>query len=68
MHRITRNARLLAAVVLGAALVPLVAQVGLAPAVSLVAAAAGVLVIGVLSEPFIRAATGAANAAYTIVK
>jgi NADH-quinone oxidoreductase subunit N len=43
-------------------------QVGIAPAVSLAAAAIGVLVIGVLSEPFIRAATGAANAAYTIVR
>lgn len=43
-------------------------QVGLAPAVSLTAAAIGVLVIGVLSEPFIRAALGAANAAYTIVR
>jgi NADH-quinone oxidoreductase subunit N len=43
-------------------------QVGLAPAVSLAAAAIGVLVIGILSDPFIRAATGAANAAYTIVK
>jgi NADH:ubiquinone oxidoreductase subunit 2 (subunit N) len=43
-------------------------HVGIAPAVSLAAAAIGVLVIGVLSEPFIRAATGAANAAYTIVK
>ena len=40
-------------------------QVPMAPAVSLAAAAIGVLVIGLLSEPFIRAATGAAN---TIVK
>ena len=37
----------------------------MAPAVSLAAAAIGVLVIGLLSEPFIRAATGAAN---TIVR
>jgi NADH-quinone oxidoreductase subunit N len=43
-------------------------HVGLAPAVSLAAAAAGVLVLGIFAEPFIRAATGAANAAYTIVK
>jgi NADH-quinone oxidoreductase subunit N len=43
-------------------------QVGLAPTVSLVAAAAGVLVIGIFSEPLIQAAVGAANAAYTIVK
>jgi len=43
-------------------------QVGLAPAVSLAAAAIGVLVIGILSEPFINAAAGAANAAYTIVR
>jgi NADH-quinone oxidoreductase subunit N len=40
-------------------------QVGMAPAVSLAAAAIGVLVIGLLSEPFIRAATGAAT---TIVR
>jgi NADH-quinone oxidoreductase subunit N len=40
-------------------------QVGMAPAVSLAAAAFGVLVIGLLSAPFISAATGAAN---TIVK
>jgi len=43
-------------------------QVGLAPAVSLAAAAIGVLVIGILSEPFINAAAGAANAAYTVVR
>jgi NADH-quinone oxidoreductase subunit N len=43
-------------------------QVGVAPMVSLVAAAAGVLVIGFFSEPLIQAAIGAANAAYTIVK
>jgi NADH-quinone oxidoreductase subunit N len=42
--------------------------VGMAPAVSLAAAAIGVLVIGVLSEPFIRAATGAANTAFTVVR
>jgi NADH-quinone oxidoreductase subunit N len=40
-------------------------QVGMAPAVSLAAATIGVLAIGLLSEPFIRAATGAAN---TIVR
>jgi hypothetical protein len=40
-------------------------QIGMAPAVSLAAAAFGVLVIGLLSEPFIRAATGAAS---TIVR
>jgi NADH-quinone oxidoreductase subunit N len=40
-------------------------QVGMAPAVSLVAAAIGVLVIGLLSAPFIQAASGAAG---TIVK
>jgi NADH-quinone oxidoreductase subunit N len=40
-------------------------QIPMAPAVSLAAAAIGVLVIGLLSEPFIRAATGAAN---TIVR
>jgi NADH-quinone oxidoreductase subunit N len=40
-------------------------QVDMAPAVSLAAAAIGVLVIGLLSSPFIQAATGAAN---TIVK
>jgi len=43
-------------------------QIGLAPAVSLAAAAIGVLVIGILSEPFINAAAGAANAAYTVVR
>jgi len=40
-------------------------HIPMAPAVSLAAAAIGVLVIGLLSEPFIRAATGAAN---TIVR
>jgi len=40
-------------------------EVGVAPAVSLAAAAIGVLVIGIFSSPFIAAATGAAN---TIVK
>ena len=39
-----------------------------APAVLLAAATIGVLVIGVLSEPFIRAATGAANTAFTVVR
>ncbi|MFN8637200.1 MAG: NADH-quinone oxidoreductase subunit N [Chloroflexota bacterium] len=43
-------------------------QVGMAPAVSLAAAAIGVLAIGLLSEPFIRAATGAANTAFTVVR
>jgi NADH:ubiquinone oxidoreductase subunit 2 (subunit N) len=42
-----------------------VVNVGMAPAVSLAAAAIGVLIIGLLSGPFIQAATGAAN---TIVK
>ncbi len=36
-------------------------SVGMAPAVSLAAAAIGVLIIGLLSGPFIQAATGAAN-------
>jgi NADH-quinone oxidoreductase subunit N len=40
-------------------------QVGMAPAVSLAAAAIGVLVIGLLSAPFIQAASGAAG---TIVR
>jgi NADH-quinone oxidoreductase subunit N len=40
-------------------------QVGMAPAVSLVAAAIGVLVIGLLSAPFIQAASGATG---TIVR
>jgi NADH-quinone oxidoreductase subunit N len=40
-------------------------EVGMAPAVSLAAAAIGVLVIGIFSSPFIAAAAGAAN---TIVK
>jgi NADH-quinone oxidoreductase subunit N len=40
-------------------------EVGAAPAVSLAAAAFGVLLIGIFSSPFIAAATGAAN---TIVK
>jgi proton-translocating NADH-quinone oxidoreductase chain N len=40
-------------------------EIGIAPAVSLAAAAFGVLVIGIFSSPFIAAATGAAN---TIVK
>ena len=39
-------------------------QVGMAPAVTLAAAAIGVLAIGLLSEPFIRAATGAASTIY----
>ena len=43
-------------------------QIQIAPAVSLAAAAIGVLAIGLLSEPFIRAATGAANTAFTVVR
>jgi NADH-quinone oxidoreductase subunit N len=43
-------------------------QVGLAPAVSLAAAAIGVLVLGVTSDWFISGAIGAANAAYTAVR
>jgi hypothetical protein len=40
-------------------------QVGMAPGVTLAAAAIGVLAIGLLSAPFIQAATGAAS---TIVR
>jgi NADH:ubiquinone oxidoreductase subunit 2 (subunit N) len=40
-------------------------EIGVAPAVSLAAAAIGVVVIGIFSSPFIAAATGAAN---TVVK